>query len=267
MTGNTVSALLRIGSVYSRYHFPEYISPDPLEIVLEKRGSDSAELTAFIAASFALGRVESILSFLRRLLERIHPVREILMLGDYSEIEARVGDLKYRFFSGTQIAAFLYGLGMTVRKYGSIEDTFRYFDAQEESLYPALEGFVNQVRAETSEDCGILLPCPKRNSACKRYHLFLRWMVRKDRIDPGLWRSFHPSRLLYPVDTHLLRICQELGITRRKQADRKTAIEITKYFRTLDPDDPVKYDFSLTRLGIHPDLSYDTIENEQNLSV
>jgi hypothetical protein len=48
-----------------------------------------------------------------------------------------------------------------------------------------------------------------------------------------------------------------LGLTTRKQANLRTALEITAGFRRIVPEDPVRYDFSLTRLGIRDDSSLD----------
>jgi uncharacterized protein (TIGR02757 family) len=97
------------------------------------------------------------------------------------------------------------------------------------------------------------VPSPVGGSACKRLNLFLRWMVRQDGVDPGGWDNVPQSKLIVPVDTHMHRICLRLGLTTRKQANMATALEITEGFRALAPDDPVRYDFSLTRLGIRRD--------------
>ena len=99
---------------------------------------------------------------------------------------------------------------------------------------------------------GHLAPLPERGSACKRWILFLRWMIRKDAVDPGCW-ELASDKLIVPLDTHMHRICSRLGMTQRKQANMKTALEITSAFRSILCDDPVKYDFALTRLGIRND--------------
>ena len=91
-------------------------------------------------------------------------------------------------------------------------------------------------------------------SACKRLFLFLRWMVRCDQVDPGPWKGVPAHRLIIPMDTHMHRISRLLGLTERKQADLKCALEVTRFFRNLVPEDPVKYDFALTRPGIRAPL-------------
>ena len=94
------------------------------------------------------------------------------------------------------------------------------------------------------------MPCPSGGSACKRLNLFMRWMVRCDEVDPGGWEEIPASSLVVPLDTHMYKICRALNLTGRRQADLRAAVEITKAFKKVAPDDPVRYDFALTRLGI-----------------
>ncbi|MFC1474950.1 TIGR02757 family protein, partial [bacterium] len=109
--------------------------------------------------------------------------------------------------------------------------------------------FVDEIMRGGNRSC-YLTPAPRRGSACKRMNLFLRWMVRRDDVDPGPWTDVPASKLVVPLDTHMHRISSGMGLTSRKQADLKTAIEITDAFRAISPEDPVRYDFALTRLGI-----------------
>ena len=99
-----------------------------------------------------------------------------------------------------------------------------------------------------------MLPCPSRGSACKRLNLYMRWMVRRDDIDLGGWDRVPASKLVVPLDTHMHRIALAFGATRRKQANLRTALELTAAFRAIAPDDPVRYDFALTRFGIRSDM-------------
>lgn len=139
---------------------------------------------------------------------------------------------------------------------GSLEGCFLKGLKKENGDLPAAqEYFTNEFRSMAGGDLTTLICSPAGGSACKRLNLFLRWMVREDCVDPGGWTSIGPEKLLYPVDIHLLKACRSLGITRRKQADLKAVVEITEAFRVIDPKDPVRFDFSLTRLGIHPGLN------------
>ncbi len=93
---------------------------------------------------------------------------------------------------------------------------------------------------------------PRQNSACKRLNMFLRWMVRKDDrgVDFGIWNRIAPADLICPTDLHVERVARKLKLISRKQVDWKTALELTANLKTLDPYDPVKYDFALFGLGI-----------------
>jgi len=114
----------------------------------------------------------------------------------------------------------------------------------EEALYRFINSFNSRGCAPT------LTPRPEHKSSFKRVNLFLRWMARKDAVDPGVWTGVSPSKLIIPLDTHMRQVSMSMGITRRKDTSMKTAVEITAYFSRIEPKDPVKYDFALTRAGI-----------------
>jgi uncharacterized protein (TIGR02757 family) len=139
-------------------------------------------------------------------------------------------------------------------EYGSLSRLFcSRLDDSDTDVIPALSRFVAEVYGRSSGFRPCLLPSPDAGSACKRLHLFLRWMARSDEVDPGGWDEVPPSMLVVPLDIHMFRICGELGLTDRRQADCRAAREVTEGFRLISPDDPVKYDFALTRLGIRKD--------------
>jgi uncharacterized protein (TIGR02757 family) len=117
----------------------------------------------------------------------------------------------------------------------------------------ALSALAGEIAAPFRGACNSLVPLPERGSACKRLHLFLRWMVRQDRVDPGGWSDVPAAKLVAPLDIHMHRISCHLGLTRRKQADARAALEVTRAFRQISPNDPVRYDFALSRLGIRRD--------------
>ncbi|MCK4602958.1 MAG: TIGR02757 family protein, partial [Phycisphaerae bacterium] len=163
-------------------------------------------------------------------------------------------DFRYRFQTGRELAALLLAIKDVLHRHGSLQACFLSANGKDDdTVLPALSGFVKQLSAAAKGRCGHLLPCPTRGSACKRLHLFLRWMVRRDEVDPGGWDAVPAARLIVPLDTHMHKIAIALGVTRRKSADARTAAEITAAFRRISPADPVKYDFALTRLGIRDD--------------
>lgn len=90
----------------------------------------------------------------------------------------------------------------------------------------------------------------RAHSPLKRWNLFLRWMVRKDNIDLGLWSDEVACKdLILPLDTHTFRLSQKLGLLNRKSYDLRSALEITANLAKFCENDPVKYDFALYRLG------------------
>jgi len=123
----------------------------------------------------------------------------------------------------------------------------------DDTIFPALSAFTRKLSICADDNLKSLVPSPTGGSACKRLNLFLRWMVRSDEVDPGGWENVSASKLIVPVDTHMHKICHLLGLTTRRQADMRAATEITSAFRSIAPTDPVRYDFSLTRLGIRKD--------------
>ncbi|MCP4642670.1 MAG: DUF2400 domain-containing protein, partial [bacterium] len=123
----------------------------------------------------------------------------------------------------------------------------------DDTIVGALTGLVMELSAFAPGSR--VLADPARGSACKRLHLMLRWLVRRDEVDPGGWDSDISPRLpLVPVDVHMHRIALALGLTRRNAADGRTVLEITRAFAAVSPDDPVRYDFSLTRVGLNPEV-------------
>lgn len=143
------------------------------------------------------------------------------------------------------------GIKQVVAAYGSLHACFlEGLKSTDETILPALTSFVRVLTGTEIRSVGHLIPLPEKGSACKRLNLYLRWMVRKDDVDPGGWTAVSATQLIIPLDVHMHRVGLGLGFTDRKQADMKTALDITAGFGRIVPEDPVRYDFSLTRLGI-----------------
>jgi uncharacterized protein (TIGR02757 family) len=122
-----------------------------------------------------------------------------------------------------------------------------------QNVLPALGEFVLKLEIAAGRKLPMFLPSPGGGSACKRLNLFLRWMVRRDNVDPGIWRGIAPSFLVIPLDTHMYKIARAMGLTCSRQANMRCAVEITGNFAFICPEDPVRYDFALTRLSMRND--------------
>jgi uncharacterized protein (TIGR02757 family) len=143
-----------------------------------------------------------------------------------------------------------------LKEYGSLNECFvSGISRTDDTVMPALDVFLGKLKCTG----GYLIPLPHKGSACKRMHLYLRWMVRKDAVDPGGWKGISPAQLIVQLDTHMANIGVSLGMTRRKSANGAMALDITNAFRRISPDDPVKYDFALTRFGIRPDMEMEDL--------
>ncbi|MCF8110751.1 MAG: TIGR02757 family protein [Desulfobacteraceae bacterium] len=239
-------------SLYLKYNRRKYVHPDPLECIYAYENVSDREVAAFVAAALAYGNVRQILKSVNAALAIMGPSpRSYLMDAERDEIFSDFSGFVHRFAKGPHMAAVLVGLKGVISEYGSLQDAFVSGVSDGESTYvPALAGFAEKIRIQSPQDPGHLIPYPEKKSACKRLWLFLRWMVRCDDVDPGGWEKLSCSKLVVPLDTHMYRACCGLGFTGRRQADMKTALEITAGFAGMVPDDPVRYDFVLTRPGI-----------------
>ncbi len=243
----------RLDELYDRYNRRGFVHPDPLEFLYEYEDPADREVVGLVASSLAYGRVAQILKSVRAVLDRLpSPARFIRDASRASLAKTFIG-FKHRFASAEDLAALLYGAASLILDHGSLEAAFfSNFASRDDTVLPALTAFAARLQDAASHRSH-LLPCPSAGSACKRLHLYLRWMVREDAVDPGGWRSVPPSKLIVPLDVHMHRICARLGLTDRKHPDANTAIEVTRAFRAFAPVDPVRYDFALTRLGIRRD--------------
>lgn len=241
--------------VYEKYHKEEYIYPDPLFPVRKYKNRNDREIVALIASSLALGRVELILKAIDEVLGKLgnSPAKAIAgySLDDFREIYK---DFVYRFFRREEISFFLFTIGKVLREKGSVEDLFIEKYEKGKGVLPGIANVSSFFEKYGEGKTGMLVPDPSKGSACKRFNLFLRWMVRCDDIDPGGWDNVLVSDLIVPLDTHMFDISRRMRFTCRRSGDLKTALEVTSCFAGYSPEDPTRYDFSLTRLGIHPDF-------------
>ena len=249
----------KLERLYSYYNHRKFVHPDPLEFLYDYPDPLERELVALIASSLAYGRVAQILKSVSVILEKMgESPRSFLLDSSSDSLASLFSGFKHRFTTGEEMSSMLSGVKTVIEEFGSLYLCFMAgYNGNHDNILPALSAFVEQIKGN-SRGKNSLLPSPDKGSACKRLNLFLRWMVRKDRVDPGGWNDVLKSKLIIPLDTHMYRICGGLEMTCRKQADMVTATEITRAFRKISPEDPVRYDFALTRLGIRNDADPDS---------
>jgi len=246
-------------SLYARYNHRHFIKPDPLQFVYNYSAAGDMEIAAFLAAALAYGRVRQIEKSLTDLFERMGPSPGCFTRNFDARKRAVLKDFKHRFTSGDDISDLLDLFKKVLTKRGSIENFFAQFhNPHDKNIIPALSEFCDTLmdmhvrihKSPASRGLRYLLSNPAAGSACKRLNLFLRWMVRDDDVDPGLWKSIDKGKLIVPVDVHMARLCTILGFYNQKTVSLKTAVTITRAFAQIEPADPVKYDFALSRVGI-----------------
>jgi len=238
------------------------IAPDPLQLVLRYDDPLDQETAGLIAAAFAYGRADIIVSNIGAVLEKMTPSPfRYLASFDAREATKRFAGFAHRFHKTPELIEFFTCLARAIGTHGSLGALFeKGYDQADADIGPSLSRFVNQLRKpDARRGAGgrrykaalhYLLTSPADGSACKRMNLYLRWMIRRTPPDLGLWTFADPSKLVMPLDTHIHRIATFLGLNDRKSFDWKAARALTDRLARLDPADPVRYDFALCRLGI-----------------
>jgi uncharacterized protein (TIGR02757 family) len=235
---------------------------DPVHIVRRYQAREDREVVGFCAAALAFGRVASVLNSIESLLTVMgpHPAAFVRSF-DPARYGQRLHPLVHRWIRGKDLVALLIILQRMLRESGSIEAFFvAGDDPASPDVGPALDSFSTRALAtdlrpaygRTPKRAGVcyFFPRPSAGSACKRLNLFLRWMVRRDEIDLGVWTDVSASRLIVPLDTHVIRLGRCLRLTRYVSPGWKMAADITASLREIDPHDPVRFDFSLCHVGM-----------------
>ena len=218
--------------------------PDPLLVATQYND----ETIALICALFAYGNARLIVKFLQSL--------------DFSLLEASDDVIRetlsshyYRFQNAEDVTTLFIAL-KRLKNIESIENIFYQGYRKEENILEGLWVFIDTLKSlvpHKSRGYDFLLgSVPKKQSTMgtyKRYMMYLRWMVRKDALDLGLWSKIDKKDLLMPLDTHTFKVSQRLGLLKRKTYDMKATLELTERLKEFNPLDPIKYDFALYRLG------------------
>jgi len=243
----------------------QHLANDPLSFCHRYEQREDQEVAALIAAVFAYGSVKVIKGSLERIFAVLGKTPARFLDGlDPRTLPTSLQGFKHRFNTEMDLRALFLAIRLMREQCGSIEGFFSRFHHQDApTVEKGLNGFSSALlaldyrpvfgRRGLPQDSSFrfLFPAPQGGSACKRLCMFLRWVVRPaDGIDLGVWQQVGPAQLVMPVDRHIERISQLLGLTSRKTPDWRMACEITAALRRFAPDDPVRYDFSLCHLGI-----------------
>ena len=236
------------------------ISADPIQFQRKffdmGRSSIEVEAVAVFSAMLSYGSAAQFTKKIAAILNACNEEFLQLITGKPQKDFPWIG---YRMSNAEEISVFAYAIGNVIKKFGSIKEAFKSGYNKNKKTIEGLASLRNAIYEEAEKQMsplphGIkhLLPDPLAGGACKRWHMFLRWMVRgDDGVDVGIWKDIiSPSELLIPLDTHISKISRNLGLTERKNDDWKTSVEISENLRKCCPEDPIKYDFALCHLGI-----------------
>lgn len=243
-------------SLYEKYNSPRHAARDPVRFIHSYPAEEDAEITGLLAALLAYGSLRQILDSVADALERLgDSPRRTLTRASEADLRAAAEGFGHRFVDSAQFARLLTGLRHILRRYGSLRECFLAHDEPDDmTILPGLTGLAHEL-----EDAGggldHLVADPAKGSACKRWHLFMRWMVRSDAVDPGLWSDVSPGRLIIPLDTHMWQIARRVGFTERRSRNLRAALEVTEGFRAIRPGDPVRYDFALMHASASGDAA------------
>jgi len=244
------------------YHYKYFdisqISPDPLEFLHRYNNYYDIEISGLLSSVFAYGNVKQIVATL----EKLHKIMngkpyEFIQNYNHKKDSKLFKNVIHRFYTTDDITALFNALNKIYSTYGSLKKLFLlYYFQEEEHLKNAIHFYSRNMidiiadHNRPSRGMIFMFPDPCKGSACKRTNLFLRWMVRKDELDFGLWTQIPTSKLVIPVDTHIAKICKKLRLTKQNNVSWKMAEEITDNLKKFNEEDPVKYDFAICHIGM-----------------
>jgi uncharacterized protein (TIGR02757 family) len=245
------------------YHYEAFnksqLEPDPLQFPHMFQDEKDIELMAFIASVFAYGNVTQIINTLHKIVKIInyHPYKFVMQFNIKADAKKFRG-INHRFYKETDIVRLFNLIQIAYKEYVSLKNLFLSgFNNSDENVKQGIKNYSNfflnvytNKYGKLSNGIKFMFPLPEKGSACKRMNLFLRWMIRKDELDFGLWSEISKNKLVIPVDTHIAKICKQLKLTNRRNVSWKMAEEITGKLKKFDHHDPVKYDFALCHIGM-----------------
>src|SRR3954469_15225801 len=263
-----------LDQLYAGFNHPDSAT-DPIQIVRRFSRHDDREIVGFIAAALAFRRVAGVLQSIERVLAVIGPAPAAYVRGfEPRRDAASFAGIVHRWTREADIVAMLWLLRQRIDRAGAVEGFFlEGYDPAADDIAGALDSFSTRAMAldlkaaygRVPKRPGVcyFFPRPSAGSGCKRLNLFLRWMVRRDALDLGVWTRVSPAQLIVPLDTHVIRVGRCLRLTGYTSPGWPMARDITASLRQLDPRDPVRYDFSLCHLGMMNACGFNREQRDQ----
>lgn len=233
---------------------PSFIQNDPVGFLYAFDNADDKEIAAFFASYLAWGRRDIVLAKVSELLARMGNKPGSFVRNYTPDMFRALQGFKHRTFNDRDIEGMVLCLKQAIGESNSLEPFFMRCKSNAfETNRDIAAIFQELFLAPLGEDTSRLerhISTPEKGSSCKRFWLFLRWMIRRGVVDGGLWTFLKPSELVIPLDVHVGNVARALGLLSRTQNDFKAVQELMKNLRMLDKTDPVKYDFALFGIGV-----------------
>jgi uncharacterized protein (TIGR02757 family) len=254
MNGSTEDIKSFLDENFRLFNRSEFIETDPIQVPALFSDKENIEIAGFLAATLAWGQRPTIIKNARQIISLTDDNPYEFLMNSDQEDWNRFMNFKHRTFNGTDCLYFLEALKNIYLNHGGLEQVFTegYLNGGY-TIFGALSHFRNVFFELKHENrTGKHVPNVEKGAAAKRLNMFLRWMVRDDRmgVDFGLWEKIPKASLMLPLDVHSGNVARKLGLLTRKQNDWRAVEEVTASLREFDPHDPVKYDFALFGLGV-----------------
>ncbi len=230
----------------ARYETEDFIKDDPVQFPHCYKKAEDIEIAGFLASVFAYGNRKAFIGKLNQLFALMGESPYLYVIEGKFELDG----FNYRFMKEADIVAILKVLNKLYREDGGLAELFAKGSQTDDMMQYVCDYFYKNAGEGAGDGFYFALPNPANGGAMKRMWMFLRWMVRKPPVDLGLWNFMTPAQLCIPIDVHVARMSRELGILKRSSNDKKAVEELTAFLRTLDAQDPVKYDFALFGYGV-----------------
>ena len=232
------------------YNNPNFIESDPIQIPHLYSLKEDIEIAGFLAATIAWGNRKMIINNAKKMMELMgNSPYDFVMSHSESQLE-KLESFVHRTFNGQDFIGFTKGLQHIYQNHNGLEAIFsKQNPSMQHTISKFKQSFFEIPHLSRTEKH---ISDPLNGSAAKRINMYLRWMVRNDNkgVDLGIWKTISPSLLSCPLDVHSGNVARKLELLSRKQNDAKALAELDKNLRSLDADDPVKYDFALFGLGV-----------------
>ena len=241
-----------------KYNNPSFIQEDPIQIPHLFQKKEDIEISGFLTATIAWGNRKSIIKSSKKIVEFFgHKPYDFIMNHNDSDLK-KLESFKHRTFNGYDLIQFVKSIKNIYSNHDGLESVFAKHILKER-MHNSIHEFKKKFfEIEHLKRTKKHISDPFKGSAAKRINMFLRWMVRDDNkgVDFGIWKKIKPKYLSCPLDIHSGRIARKIGILKRKQNDHKAVIELDSFLRTLDVNDPVKYDYALFGIGVFEKLDF-----------